>query len=199
MVKFEAYVTSKICEFIWDGFTDPAGVGVNMVDVLDGATLVGVNLTDMQKDSVLNHYENVDEWSSNDEEVRDAIAGATDCVDYNKMFDWLEFVVGDTTADEMVKNWQDEAQEILDRFDRENDCHTMTVKEWKSVFNDELKETTDDDERDSIKAAASLLDDLEDNTLAVNYVASDPIDFIILPYGATTRVEQKLCQDLKIN
>lgn len=199
MVKFEAYVTSKIGEFIWDGFTDPAGVGVNMVDVLDGAAVAGVDLTDTQKDSVLKHFENIDEWTSEDEEVRDAIDFATDHATYEQLFDWLTDIVGDATAMELVKNWQDEAQEILDRFDRENDCHTMTVKEWKSVFNDELKETTDDDERGAIKATVALLEDLEDNDLAINYVASDPIDFVVLPYGATTRAEQKLCQDLAIN
>ena len=40
MAKFEAYVTREIGEFIWDGFTDPAGVGVNMFNILDGASLV---------------------------------------------------------------------------------------------------------------------------------------------------------------
>lgn len=199
MVEFKAYVTREIGDFIWDGVTDPAGVGVNMFDILDGAALVGVDLTDSQKEGVLNHVNDFGEWTSTDEEVRDAIAAATDCEDYKKMFAWLSFVVGDTTAADLVKNWEDEAQEILDRFDRENDCHTMTVKEWKSVFSDELKETTDPDGQDSIKAAAALLDGLEDNDLAINYVASDPIDFIILPYDVTTKSEQKLCQDLAIN
>lgn len=199
MVKFEAYVTREIGEFIWDGFTDPAGVGVNMFDIINGAALVGVNLTNEQKDGILSHVNDFSEWSSDDEEVRDAIAFATDCVDNEKMFAWLAFIVGDTTADELVKNWKDEAQEILDRFDRENDCHTMKIKEWKSVFSEELKETSDPDEQDAIKAAADLFDGLEDNDFAINYVASDPIDFVVLPYGATTRAEQKLCQDLAIN
>ena len=75
----------------------------------------------------------------------------------------------------------------------------MKIKEWKSVFSEELKETSDPDEQDAIKAAAALLDGSEDNDLAINYVASDPIDFVVLPYGATTRAEQKLCQDLAIN
>lgn len=199
MVKFEAYVTREMGQFIWDGFIDPAGVGINMSDLLDGAAVAGVMLTPAQKDSVLNHFENIDEWTSDDEEVRDAVAFATDHATYEQLFDWLTDIVGDTTAMELVKNWQDEAQEILDRFDRENDSHTMTVKEWKSVFNDELKETTDDDEWEAIKATADLLEDLEDNDLAINYVASDPIDFVVLPYGATTKAEQKLCQDLAIN
>jgi hypothetical protein len=117
------------------------------------------------------------------------------------MFAWLAFIVGDTTADELVRNWELEAQEILDRFDRENDCHTMKIKEWRSAFSEELKETSDPDEQDAIKAAADLFDDddLEENDFAINYVACDPIDFVVLPYGATTRAEQKLCMDLAIN
>lgn len=157
MVKFEAYVTREIGEFIWDGFTDPAGVGVNIFDILNGAALVGVNLTKEQKDGILSHVNNFGEWSSDDEEVRDAIATATDSVDYEKMFDWLVFIVDDSTASALVKEWELEAQEILDRFDRENDSHTMTVKEWKRAFSDELEETADPDEQDSIKAAADLL------------------------------------------
>lgn len=199
MVKFESYKIQEMSNFIWDGFCDPASVGVKLEDILDGAAVAGVMLTPAQKNSVINHSENIDEWNDNDEEIRDAIAFATDHATYEQLLDWLTDIVGDATAVALVKNWQDEAQEILDRFDRENDCHTMTVKEWKSVFRDELEETDDPDERDSIKATASLLDDLEDNDLAVNYVASDPIDFVILPYGATTRAEQKLCQDLAIN
>lgn len=115
MVKFESYVTREIGEFIWDGFCDPAGVGVNMFDILDGAALVGVDLTDEQKNSVLNHSNDYGEWTSNDEEIRDQIAAATDCEDYEKMFDWLAFVVGDTTAAALVKEWKEEAQTILDR------------------------------------------------------------------------------------
>ena len=76
---------TEIGEFLWDGFTDPAGVGVNIFDILDGASLVGLELTSEQRDSVLNHSNNFGEWSSNDEDVRDAIAAATDCVDYEKM------------------------------------------------------------------------------------------------------------------
>ena len=114
MVKFEAYVTREIGKFIWDGFTDPAGVGVNMFDVLDGAAIVGVNLTKEQKDGVLSHVNDFGEWSSDDEEVRDAIATATDCVEFEKMYAWLSFVVGDTTAEALVKEWKLEAQESQD-------------------------------------------------------------------------------------
>lgn len=193
---FESYVIKEISNFIWNGFTDPAGVGVRLQDILDGASLVGVDLTDAQKDSVLAHIDEPDEWTDDDEDTRDAIADATDELDYNKMLAWLTFVVGDTTASGLVKNWEDEAQEILDRFDRLNDCHTMTVAAWKDTFKDELKETSDPDERDAIKATAALLDDLDDNDLAINYVYCDPMDFTSLPYGATTKAERKLCRDL---
>ena len=113
MVKFEAYVTREIGEFIWDGFTDPAGVGVNMFNILDGASLVGVDLTDDQKNGVQSHVNDFGEWTSDDEDIRDLIAAATDCVDYEKMYAWLSFVVGDTTAEALVKEWELEAQEIF--------------------------------------------------------------------------------------
>ncbi|MCD5439819.1 hypothetical protein [Lactobacillus delbrueckii] len=49
MTKFNSYVTKEIGNFIWDGFCDPAGVGVDAAAILDGAALVGVDLTDEQK------------------------------------------------------------------------------------------------------------------------------------------------------
>jgi Xaa-Pro aminopeptidase len=199
MTTYSAYVIREMSDFIWDGFCDPAAVGVNIFDILDGASLVGVKLTPAQRDSVISHSNDFGEWTSDDEEVRDAIAAATDCVDYEKMYAWLSFIVGDTTAAGLVKNWEEEAQTILDRFDRVNEAHTMTVKSWKDTFSEELKETKDEDERDAIKAAASLLDGLEDSALAICYVATDPVDFVVLPYGATTQAEQKLCRELALN
>lgn len=111
MKTFKNYVTRKIGEFLWDGFCDPAAVGVNIFDILDGAGLVGVNLTNEQKDSVLNHSNDYGEWTSNDEEVRDLIAAATDCEDFEKMFSWLAYVVGDDTAKAMIREWGDEEEE----------------------------------------------------------------------------------------
>lgn len=198
MVKFESYVTREIGAFIWDGFTDPAGVGVNMFDILDGAALVGVDLTDEQKNSVLIHANDFGEWASDDEEVRNAIAAATDCVDYEKMYAWLAFVVGDTTAAALVKEWKEEAQEIVDRFNRVNEAHTMTIQAWKETFTEELRETNDPEERDAVTAAAALLDGEDPEALAVNYVATDPVDFTILPYGATTAAEKQLCRNLSL-
>lgn len=198
MTKFESYVTREIGSFIWDGFTDPAGVGVDAADILDGAALVGLDLTDKQKSSVLSHMDDIDLWTSDDEEVRDLIAAATDMQDYEKMFDWLAFVVGDNTAVDLVKEWEEEAQEILDRFDRQNDAHTMTVGEWLACYQEEAAETTDPEERDAIRAAASLLDGEDPEALAVCYVATDPVDFTILPWGATTQAEKTLCRDLNL-
>lgn len=168
MTKFKAYVTHEIGSFLWDGFTDPAGVGVNMFDILDGAALVGVDLTEAQKEGVLNHGNTFGEWTSDDEEVRNAIAAATDCVDYEKMFDWLTFIVGDTTAAALVKEWEEEAQTILDRFDRVNEAHTMTIQAWKETFTEELRETNDPEERDAVTAAAALLDGEDPEALAGN-------------------------------
>lgn len=108
MIKMEEkqQLVDEIGEFIWDGFTDPAGVGVNLFDVLEGASLVGVKLTDEQKNGVLNHVNDFGEWTSYDEEVRDLIAKATDCKDFEKMFSWLAFIVGGTTAEHLVNDWK---------------------------------------------------------------------------------------------
>ncbi|MCD5439820.1 hypothetical protein [Lactobacillus delbrueckii] len=148
---------------------------------------------------MLVHGGDFGEWNSSNEEVRGAIAAATDMQDYEKMYAWLAFVVGDTTAAALVKEWEDEAQEVLDRFDREHEAHTMTVKEWRGVFAEELQATEDQDEQDAITAAAALLDGEDPEALAVNYVASDPVDFTILPYGATTKAEKALCRELALN
>ena len=108
MTKLEEHMATEIGEFIWDGFCDPAAVGVNIFNILGGADLVGVHLTDEQKDSVLNHVNIFGEWTSDDETVRDAIAAATDCKDYEKMFSWLAFIVGDTTAEQLVNEWKNQ-------------------------------------------------------------------------------------------
>ncbi|MCD5531059.1 hypothetical protein LOB43_02765 [Lactobacillus delbrueckii subsp. lactis] len=199
MTKFKSYVTREIGELLWDGFTDPAGVGINIFDLLDGAALAGVNLTDDQIDGVLTHVNEIDGWTSDDEEVRDKIAYATDHATYEQLSAWLSYVVGDTTAAGLVKEWEDEAQTILDRFDRQNEAHTMTIKDWRETFEEELKETTDPDEREAIKATAALLDGEDPESLEVCYVATDPVDFTILPGGATTKAEKALCRELALN
>lgn len=198
MTKFESYVTREIGSFIWDGFTDPVAVGVNIFDILDRARLAGVDLTDEQKSGVLAHVNEIDGWTSKDEEVRDLIADATDNATYERLLSWLTYIVGDTTATDLVKNWEEEAQEILDRFDRQNNAHTMTVGEWEETFAEELRETNDPEERDAVTAAAALLDGEDPEALAVCYVATDPVDFTILPYGASTQAEKALCRNLSL-
>ena len=196
MTAYESYVVREAGEFIWDGFCNPAGVGVRLQEILDGASLVGVDLTNEQKNGVLAHADEPDKWTDGDESTRDAIADATDNADYNQMKAWLSYIVGDSTAAGLVREWEEEAASIVEKFDRENDCFIQTAKAWKDTFADELKETSDPDERNAIEAAAALLDDVDDSDLAISYVASDPMDFIILPYGATTREEQRLVRAL---
>ena len=81
--------------FIWDGFTDSVSVGVDLEDVLTGARFCGVNLTNEQVQSVIAHNVAPDEWNKEDEKVRDLIAVASDCEDGEKLFKWLEWIVGD--------------------------------------------------------------------------------------------------------
>lgn len=91
--------------FIWSSFTDSVSAGVALEDVLTGAQFVGVKLTEEQIQSVIDHEVAPDEWTGEDEEVRDLIAEATDCEDGNKLFKWLEWIVGD------------EAFELVEEFD----------------------------------------------------------------------------------
>ena len=203
-MEFEAYVTREIGNFIWDGFTDPAGVGVNVVDILEGAAAVGLNFTSRQIDAVLAHGDDFGEWSFSDEVVKQAIADATDIRDYRKMLAWLAFVVGDTTAADLVKGWQEEARDIVSRFDRRNfnkdeDSVTLPVKVWRDMLKEDLKETEDPDDRDAIKATAALLDGEDSDALAIQYVMDDPADFKVLPSDANTRDELVLCRDLALN
>lgn len=107
MKTYEKNVIREIGEFLWDGFTDPDGLGVDAADILDGAALAGLHLTEAQKESVITHMEDVDSWSDQDEAVRDLIADATDDATYEQLFAWLAFVVGDTTAEIMVKEWEE--------------------------------------------------------------------------------------------
>lgn len=106
------FLAREIGSFLWSAFCDPAGVGVDLADILDGAALAGVYLTEAQKESVTRHMDDVAETYTADEEaVRDQIAAATDCEDYEKMFSWLEFVVGDVLAPVMISEWRGEFSE----------------------------------------------------------------------------------------
>lgn len=103
----EDYVSSAMGKFLWDGFTDPDGVGVDLAAILDGAALAGVVLTSAQKESVTLHMGDVDAWTSADEAVRDLIADATDQATGAQLYAWLAFVVGDDAADAMIKEWEE--------------------------------------------------------------------------------------------
>lgn len=104
----ENYIVENIGDFLWESFCNPDSVGVRLEDVLDGAALAGLQLTDEQKESVLAHAKGPDDWTSDDENVRDLIADATDCENYEKMFAWLAFVVGDIAAAQLVEDWKEE-------------------------------------------------------------------------------------------
>lgn len=101
------YLKGAMSKFIWDAFCDPDGVGVNIADVLDGAALAGLVLTDDQKEGVIRHMGDVDSWTAGDEAVRDKIADATDQAAGFQLYAWLAYVVGEITAKAMIKEWGD--------------------------------------------------------------------------------------------
>lgn len=107
------FLAREIGKFIWDAFCDPDGLGVSLRDVLDGASIVGVHLTENQKKIFFAHMEDVDAltYPAEFEEVRDQIAAATDYEDYEKMYSWLAYVVGDIMAEVMVMEWKGEFTE----------------------------------------------------------------------------------------
>lgn len=94
-MEFSEQQIKKMQNFIWDGFTNAESVGVKLEDVLTGARFCGVKLTDKQINSVIAHYMNPDEWNDSDEKISDLIATASDCEDGDKLFKWLEWIVGD--------------------------------------------------------------------------------------------------------
>lgn len=209
-MEFESYITREAGNYLWDAFCDPAGLGVNVAALLKGAAAVGLQLTDEEIDSILSHggkfgeWNEFQNWPAEDEIVRQEIADATDLKDFKAMLTWLTAVVGEEEAAGLVKEWQEEAREIVSRFDRCNfnraeDSITLPVKEWWGMLEEELKETDDPDDRDAIKAAAALIEDEDPDALAIQYVMDDPADFTVLPYQASTREEKILCRDLALN
>lgn len=78
---------------IWDEFTDPDAAGVKMEDILTGARdIMGVKLTD--------------DWTEQDEKVRDMIADATDSEDGDKLFSWMAWIDGDQAADGFIDYYE---------------------------------------------------------------------------------------------
>lgn len=92
---------------IWDEFTDPDAAGVKMEDILTGARdIMGVKLTDAQIQSVVEHYNYADDWTDQDEKVRDMIADATDSEDGDKLFNWMVWIDGDQAADGFIDYYE---------------------------------------------------------------------------------------------
>lgn len=91
--------------FLWDAFTDAGGVGVKLDDLL---TWPGLGLAKKQVKSVEAHYDQPEKWTKEDEEVRDLVADATDCEDFETLYSWLSWTVGDQTAAKMVEEWEED-------------------------------------------------------------------------------------------
>lgn len=101
----QEYVLEKMQTFLWNAYCDADGVGVNLDTLL---TWPGLGLAGYQVESVTAHYYGAGEWTKNDEMVSDIVADATDGEDYYKLYDWLEWSVGDKTAAELAENWAGE-------------------------------------------------------------------------------------------
>lgn len=98
-------VTRKMQSFLWDAFTDADAVGVSLDGLL---TWPGLHLSQGQIISVEKHYYKPEEWAKKDEEARDIIAAATDSTDFNRLYSWLIWAVGDQTAAGLVEEWEAE-------------------------------------------------------------------------------------------
>lgn len=93
--------------FLWDAFSDADAVGVKLDDLLSWpglATYYG--LTQKQIDSVEAHYYAPEKWTKQDEEARDKVAAATDSEDFEALYSWLVWAVGDQTAEGLVEDWE---------------------------------------------------------------------------------------------
>ena len=100
--------TKELQEELWNEFCDPEQSGVKMEDVLNGAVdVMGANLTAGQIKSVLDHYNAPDEWTDEDEEVRDLIADLTDSEDGNKLLVWYMYTSGDQAAQAFLDQYKD--------------------------------------------------------------------------------------------
>lgn len=119
--NFSEKQIQEMQEFLWDGFCNADAVGVKIKDVLTGAKFVGAKLTDDQIQSVIDHYQDPEpdptlawsndqyqesNWTEGDEAVKDMIADATDSTNGEKLYQWLAWVVGDQTADDMLEDWK---------------------------------------------------------------------------------------------
>lgn len=95
----------KMQKFLWDAFCDPDAVGVYLHDLL---TWPGLHLTSDQVKSTEYHFYDPEAWSEDNEAVRDIVAAATDSENFDRLYCWLIWTVGDQTAADLVKNWRNE-------------------------------------------------------------------------------------------
>lgn len=89
--------------FLWDAFCDADDVGVSLDSLI---TWPGLHLTQGQIESVEANYHTPEKWTKEDEQVRDIIADATDSEDFEALYSWLAWAVGDQTAADLVKEWE---------------------------------------------------------------------------------------------
>lgn len=102
-MEFKEYVTREIGSFLWDAFTDADAVGVELDSLL---TWPGLRLTQYQIFCIESHYDRPEEWTDQDEAVTDKIADATDSEEFESLYSWLAWAVGDQTAAELVEDWE---------------------------------------------------------------------------------------------
>lgn len=99
------FVLEKMQTFLWNAFCDADGVGVNLDTFL---SWTGLHLTSQEIESVTMHYYGEGEWSKNDEKISGIVADTTECEDFDWLYDWLVWSVGDKTAAELMENWANE-------------------------------------------------------------------------------------------
>lgn len=98
-------VTRKMQSFLWDSFVGARVVGTRLDDLLSWPEL---GLTEGQISSVEKHYYKPDEWTEEDEKVRDIVATATDNENSLYLYHWLAWAVGDEIASYLVAGWENE-------------------------------------------------------------------------------------------
>lgn len=101
-------LTAELQKELWGEFCDPEGSGVKMEDVLIGAVdVMGADLTASEIQSVVDHYNAPDEWTEQDEEVRDVISDLTDSENVYMLLAWYIYTSGDQAAQQLVNKYKD--------------------------------------------------------------------------------------------
>lgn len=96
---------AKVQSFLWDAFCNAESVGVSLNDLL---TWPDLHLTEAQIESVEAHDYEPDSWTKEDEAVRDIVADATDSTDYDRLYNWLIWTIGDQTAADLMEGWAED-------------------------------------------------------------------------------------------